>query len=225
MNYDDLVEIRKIDIMGENDWYWIKSDTGCFGDENDGPMRDWIQGHSEKYFKHLNNYDVVVTGGTSCGMHARFYAKKFKYVYAFEPDPLSFHCMVNNAQFDNVIKLNAAIGHTNGIVGLKRVSEDNVGMHHLVDKNEFHIPMLSIDSLNLDACDLIQLDVEGFEQSAINGAKKTIEKFKPVIIGERFGTEENMKFMKNIGYNLIDRSFMDFIYVPEKTNKTFVYKI
>jgi hypothetical protein len=54
---------------------------------------------------------------------------------------------------------------------------------------------------------------------------KPIEKFKPVITGEKFGTEENMKFMKNIGYNLIDRSFMDFIYVPEKTNKTFVYKI
>ena len=213
MSYNDLVEIRKIDVMGENDWYWIKSDTGCFGDENDGPMRDWIKGHSIKYFHYLKNRDVVVTGGTSCGMHARFYAKKFKYVYAFEPDPLSFHCMVNNTPFDNDIKLNAAIGHGNGIVGLQRPSMDNVGMHHVTNPNEFHVPMMSIDSLNLDACDLIQLDVEGFEKNAIQGAINTINKFRPVIIGERFGTDENKEYMKSIGYKNVDRSFMDFIYV------------
>ena len=216
MSYDDLIEIRNIDVMGENNWYWIKSDTGCFGDENDGPMRDWIKGHSIKYFHYLKKRDVVVTGGTSCGMHARFYAKKFRYVYAFEPDPLSFHCMVNNTPFDNVIKLNAAIGHGNGIVGLQRPSMDNVGMHHITNLNEFHVPMMAIDSLNLDACDLIQLDVEGFEKNAIQGAINTINKYKPVIVGERFGAEENKEYMKSIGYKNVDRSFMDFIYVPEE---------
>lgn len=216
MSYDDLIEIRNIDVMGENNWYWIKSDTGCFGDENDGPMRDWIKGHSIKYFHYLKKRDAVVTGGTSCGMHARFYAKKFKYVYAFEPDPLSFHCMVNNTPFDNVIKLNAAIGNGNGIVGLQRQSMDNVGMHHVTRPNEFHVPMMAIDSLNLDECDLIQLDVERFEKNAIQGAINTINKFKPVIIGERFGSEENKEYMKSIGYKNVDRSFMDFIYVPEE---------
>jgi hypothetical protein len=119
MRFDDLIEIRKIDILGETDWFWVKGDDGCFGDAQDGPMRDWIEGHSTKYFQHLRGYDTVVTGGAACGMHARFFARRFRHVFAFEPDPLNFHCLVNNAPFENVVKLNAAIGHGNGIVGLE----------------------------------------------------------------------------------------------------------
>jgi FkbM family methyltransferase len=215
-NYDKQIGLRSIDIDGESDWWWIINDMGCFGDKTDGPMRDWLDGHKDKFFKYLKNTDVVVTGGTSCGMYARFYAKKFKYVYAFEPDPLSFHCMVLNTQSDNVIKLNCAIGHGNGIVGISRPDPKNVGMNHITEKNEFHIPMMSIDSLNLDACDLIQLDVEGFEEHAVIGAQNTIMKYRPIIIGERFNTESNQNVMKTLGYELKDQSFMDYIYTPKE---------
>lgn len=222
--YEDLVEIRDINVAGETKWHWIKSDQGCFGDATDGPMRDWIDGHQFKYFEKVRNFDTVVTGGTSCGMHARFYAKKFKHVYAFEPDPLSFHCMVNNTQFDNVYKLNAAIGHGNGLVGIQRHDPTNVGMNSLTNAGEFKIPMMSIDSLNLQSCDLIQLDVEGFEQYAIAGAKNTINNFKPVIVAERFGTQDAQDFMSELGYILHDVSFMDFIYIPKDDNE-FIYKV
>jgi FkbM family methyltransferase len=212
--YGDKTSIRQIDIDGETDWHWIKSDNGCFGNKTDGPMCDWLDSHKDKFFKYLKKTDVVVTGGASCGMYARFYAKRFKYVYAFEPDPLSFHCMVNNTQYDNVIKLNCAIGHGNIIVGLRRPDKTNVGMNRIIEKNRFHIPMLSIDSLNLDACDLIQLDVEGFEEHAVIGAQTTIAEYKPVIICERFNTIDNQKFMHSLGYELKDQSFLDYIYTP-----------
>jgi FkbM family methyltransferase len=212
--YSDFTSIRQINIDGETDWYWVKSDTGCFGDKTDKPMRDWLESHKDKFFKYLKKNDAVVAGGTSCGMYARFYAKHFKYVYAFEPDPLNFHCMVNNTQYDNVIKMNCAIGYGNGIVGLVRTDKTNVGMNHITDKNKFHIVMMAIDSLNLDACDLIQLDVEGFEEHAVFGAQNTIAQYKPVIIGERFGTPENQKYMRSLGYELKDQSFLDYIYTP-----------
>ena len=218
MSFDDLVEVRGIDILGETDWFWIKTDSGGFGDAKDGPMRDWIDGHSKKYFEYLRGFDTVVTGGAACGMHVRFYAKRFRHVFAFEPDPLSFHCLVNNAPFENVVKLNAAIGHGNGIVGLDRSHMSNIGMHRIADANRFRIPMLAIDSLNLTACDLIQLDVEGYEQFVIQGARRTIDAFKPVIIAERFDGPDHIKFMYGFGYELIDTSFMDSIYTPLGTN-------
>ncbi len=211
--YSDLVEIRDVDILGETNWYWIKHDKGCFGTTTDGPMRDWIDSHSTKYFEYVENFGTVVTGGTSCGMYARFYAKKFKHVYAFEPDPLSFHCMVNNCQSDNVYKLNAAIGPQNGVTGIVRASKDNVGANLLVRPNKFKIPILSIDSLNLDECDLIQLDVEGYEQKAIVGAQETIKKFRPVIIAERIGQANGPDLMEAFGYKKVSSSFLDDVYV------------
>lgn len=211
--YSDLVEIRDVDILGETNWYWIKHDKGCFGTTTDGPMRDWIDSHSTKYFEYVENFGTVVTGGTSCGMYARFYAKKFKHVYAFEPDPLSFHCMVNNCQSDNVYKLNAAIGHQNGITGIVRTSKDNVGTNMLVRPNKYKIPILSIDSLNLEECDLIQLDVEGYEQKAIVGAQETIKKYRPVIIAERIGQANGPELMEALGYKKVSSSFLDDVYV------------
>lgn len=210
-NYTNRVCIKNDIINGEGGWYWVDSDIGAFGI----PLRDWLDSHQYKYFKYLKKADVIVTGGTCCGMYARFYAKMFNYVYAFEPDPLSFYCMVNNNPFENVIKLNCAIGQKNGIVGITRQHASNIGMNTVTDKNEFHIPMLSIDSLNLDDCDMIQLDVEGFEENAINGALNTIKKYKPVIIAENFNSESNQKIMDQLGYELKDQSFMDFIYTPK----------
>lgn len=215
-NFSDSIEIREIEIQKENYWHWLKEDTGAFGSATDGPMRDWIEGHSKKYFTHVKNFDTVVTGGACCGMHVRFYAKMFKYVYAYEPDPRSFHCMVLNNPYDNVIKLNAAMGAVHEMVGLNRNSSNNIGTNTVGVPNEYRIPTISIDSLNLLACDLIQIDAEGMEEDTIIGAKETIMKYRPVVIAERFGGEDSNNLMKLLfGYKLIDKSFSDAIYIPE----------
>ena len=226
----DNIEIRQAEVEGENDWYWIKGDQNCFK----ATIEHWNDYHSKTYFKYVKNYDTVVTGGTNCGMYARFYAKRFKHVYAFEPEPVAFTCMVNNTPYDHVIKLNCAIGHGNGIVGIQRVSQDdpgsdnlNIGMNVLQPPSEqFQIPMLSIDSLNLMNCDLIALDVEGFEMHAIEGAKNTIEKYRPTIIAERFNAPEHQRYMKDLGYDYVAQSFLDSIYVSNGgNNSTFSYKV
>ena len=43
------------------------------------------------------------------------------------------------------------------------------------------IPTIIIDNLNLPGCDLIQLDVEGYELNALLGTVETIKKYKPVL--------------------------------------------
>lgn len=215
IRYDQDIEIRNVDIMGESNWYWVKGDDGGFGDATDGPMRDWIDSHSTKYYEHLKDRNTVITGGAACGMHVRFYAKDFKHVIAFEPDPRSFFCMCLNNPYENVVKLNAAIGRGHGIIGIAR-NPTNIGSNMVVPPTEtHHVPMMTIDSLNVDACDLLQLDVEGYEEHALLGAQKTIEKYKPVIVLERFGSLEQQVFMDNLGYKLQDRSFMDVIYIPK----------
>jgi len=48
-------------------------------------------------------------------------------------------------------------------------------------------PTLMIDDLKLNHCDLICLDVEGYETPALIGACQTIEKHSPIILTERTG--------------------------------------
>lgn len=221
----DNIEVRDVEIEGETNWYWIKGDKLCF----DSVIEHWNDHHAKTYFKYIKNYGTVVTGGTNCGMYARLYAKRFKHVFAFEPEPVAFTCMVNNNPYDHVIKLNAAIGNGHGIVGLYRVPQDepgsnqlNIGMNVLQPaSDQFQIPMITIDSLGLNECDLIALDVEGFEQAALEGARQTILKYKPVVIAERFNEPHQQMFMKNLGYVYTDQSFLDSIYVPAATSQQF----
>lgn len=218
MSYSDSVEFRSEQIGAQTQWMWIKGDRGAY----DGPRDDWHRGHKDKYFQYVNKFDLVVSAGANCGMYTRQYAERFRFVYAFEPDPLLFHCMVNNNQLDNVIKLNMALGDQCGLIGMQRGRaggpEMNVGMGRIADPmhSDIIIQIVTIDSLDLPACDLIQLDVEGFEKPAITGAKNTIEKFKPVIIAERFNHVSQVAFMETLGYELVDLSGMDAIYVHKE---------
>ena len=212
MNYSNLIEVRDNNIQGETNWHWIKTDKGAFGHETDGPMRDWTDGHSKKYFTNVKNFGTVITAGANCGMHVRFYAKMFKHVYAFEPDPLSFHCMVLNSQFDNVIKFNTALGKTPGVAHLNVKDKSNVGTHKIDENGTQQVAVLSIDSLNVSECDLIQLDVEGYEMDCLLGALETIKKFKPVLVLESFGTKN--EYLENLGYKFQDTSFSDSVYIP-----------
>lgn len=215
--FGDMVEVRDIPVDGETNWTWIKGDTGAFT----GPKLDWETSHKTKYFEHVKKFDVIVTAGTNCGLYTRFYAKKFKHVYAFEPEPLAFYCMSINCEYENVVKLNAALGHGHGLVGINRAraggDAENVGMNTVAPpSNQFKIPMVTVDSLVLDACDVIQLDVEGYEQYAIIGANETIKRFKPVIIAERFNSQANQDMMAELGYVLAGLSKMDSIYIPKE---------
>ena len=45
--------------------------------------------------------------------------------------------------------------------------------------------MMTLDSLDLSRLDLIKIDVEGMELEVLQGAKATLERFRPIIIVER----------------------------------------
>jgi hypothetical protein len=81
------------------------------------------------------------------------------------------------------------------------------------------LPTITIDSLQLQRCDLIKFDVEGWETRALNGAIRTISRFKPVLFFEADNALEDddgsvftkSQFVTDIlhplGYVCIKRSF------------------
>ena len=81
------------------------------------------------------------------------------------------------------------------------------------------LPTITIDSLQLQRCDLIKFDVEGWETRALNGAIRTISRFKPMLFFEADNALEDddgsvftkSQFVTDIlhplGYVCIKRSF------------------
>jgi len=79
---------------------------------------------------------------------------------------------------------------------------------------------MTIDDLGLDACDLIQLDVEGFEAKVLQGASQTITRCRPVIMVEDrgHGTRYGMQFLlpwieHTFGYIGVSDNGTDFVLV------------
>ena len=210
MSYESLLHTVEEKIDNVDSWTWIEKDWEGFR----WPKEDWQDAIKELIEKHVNGRTVVVQAGGLQGMYPRLLSDIFERVYTFEPDPLSFHCLVNNCQKDNIIKIQAAVGQSPGLVDVLRYCEHNVGMNSIAQGNKY--PVFTIDSLGLDACDFIQLDVEGYEIAALRGAKQTIDRFKPVLcIETRTDTEQAVSYhMTDLGYYEVDKYHHDSFWLP-----------
>lgn len=120
--------------------------------------------------KHLTFNKVMVQAGGNCGKQLIKFAEYFDTVYTFEPDPVNFHCLVNNLPYDNVIKFQCCLGNDHNMVSLTAFADSIGGFY--VNDDPGRIPTIKIDDLNLPACDFLQIDVEGYEFNALQGAKK-----------------------------------------------------
>lgn len=206
-NYSSLVSVREVSVDGVPSWNWIAQDYGAF----DGPKQDWEESHKAIYEKHVTDWDTVIQAGGNCGMYPTLFSKMFKTVYTFEPDPLNFYTLVMNCQYDNIIKMQAALGEVHDMIEVRRAAMTNVGMHTVISATNARIPQLRIDDLKLQACGLIQLDIEGYEIFALRGARETIRQFRPVIACEN-GNAQIAELLAEYGYQVVDRSKMDTIY-------------
>lgn len=125
----------------------------------------------------------AIQAGGHIGIFPKELSALFKRVYTFEPEYQNFQCLVRNADAPNVFQQRAALGAING--GRKlQVQPRNTGGHQMThDPGE--IPMLRVDDLGLTDCDLLLLDLEGYEFFALLGATQTIMRSRPLIIVEQ----------------------------------------
>lgn len=161
--------------------------------------------------------EVCIQAGGNFGVWPAYIAGIFDTVYTFEPDALNFACMCRNiGDITRIIKFQAALGDKAGCIDLFRRPE-NAGAHFICGAG--NIPTMKIDSLALPACDLIVLDIEGYELKALKGAEITIQSFLPVIhledkgLSVKYGVDQGAaeKWLERIGYQVRDRVGRDVI--------------
>lgn len=195
--------------MRVNGFEWPERDVHCrqvvFGRTSDMNLA----------LDHCKGRKVAVQAGGNCGVWPAWLAERFETVYTFEPDAENFRCLSMNTP-DNVVKFQSALGYGRKTVDLHR-DPVNCGAYYV--QGEGNIPTLRIDDLELTACDLIVLDIEGMEADALEGAVLTIRSFHPIIqyedkgLSEKYGVEkgEIENRMKEFGYKVVHRIKRDVI--------------
>jgi len=184
---DDLIVLHKGIWWTKNDGDGV-SETGAGRDSCCYDLTMNQPNEPANISAFVPNKRIMVQAGGNVGFFTKQYADIFDLVYTFEPDPLLFYCLNRNVQQSNVIKFQAAVGDVHRCIAMgRKAASNNAGSLNVVGGGT--IPMLLIDDLNLPGCDLIHLDVEGYEGFAVKGAMETIKKYKPVLSLEIAGWE------------------------------------
>lgn len=206
------ISLRKVNYEGIEELWWVTIDQKAFS----SPLRDW-KNDKDIFLSYVKEKKLLVQAGGNCGMYARFYGNYFDKIYTFEPNPNNFKCLQLNCTEEKYIIHNVGLGKEDGNADLMHPSglkRRNMGVWQTVENADGDVTLITIDSLNLERCDLIHLDIEGFESNALIGAKQTIEKYKPIIILE---AGHGSEVAESYGYEIVYKGTSDWIMIHEES--------
>lgn len=138
---------------------------------------------------------VYIDCGANIGIYSIFAAKRVGRkgtVYSFEPHPVIYHRLLANIhlnRLDNIHSYRMAVGDRGEWVELVPL-HDHVASYvrPILDKttSPWSCEATTLDSFFMDKAieriDLLKIDVEGYEYKVLQGARRTIDRFKPSLI-------------------------------------------
>jgi FkbM family methyltransferase len=158
---------------------------------------------------------LVLDIGANIGAHTLFFAKKVApggAVMAFEPQRVVFQTLCANMALnsvDNVLCRQLALGEIDGNILVPKLDSARTsnfgGLALGVHKQGEPVQLTRIDALELPACHMMKIDVEGMERNVLEGARETIAKYRPLLYVEndrRDRSDELIRFIDSLGYNM-----------------------
>jgi FkbM family methyltransferase len=169
---------------------------------------------------------VAIDCGANLGVHTVEWARfmhGWGEVLAFEAQERIFYALAGNITLNNCFNARAvwaAVGASNGSLRIPvpdYLVPSSFGSLELREKSgtEFigqpidysdaatrSVQMVAIDSLALTRLDFIKLDIEGMEIEALQGARASIARCKPMLLIEQIKSDEQelVRFVTELGY-------------------------
>lgn len=206
--FNALVRARHgLMLFNENDLYVGRS-IGRYGEFSEAEIGLFAQ--------FVQAGDVVVEVGANIGAHtlplARMTGGSGR-VHAFEPQRAVFQILCANMALNCLMHVEchrAALGAAAGTVRLPDLpyhEENNFGgveLARFADGDAVPVWRLD-DALDLPRCRLLKIDVEGMEQSVLEGARETIARHRPLLYVENDRVEKSdalIGAIEALGYRL-----------------------
>ncbi len=208
-------------LYNHNDMYVGKS-FDCYGEYSEMEI--------ELFRQLIRPGDIVLDIGANIGSHTLYFSKAVGQkglVLAFEPQRIIFQTLCANMALNSILNVqccNVAVGEIPGSIIVPILNynvENNFGGLNLgTFESGEQVQVVPIDSLNLPRCNFLKIDVEGMEINVLKGAKKTIQKHKPLLYVED-DKEENssvlVEYISSLGYKM-------YLHLPPLFNKDNFYR-
>lgn len=182
------------------------------------PLLDYIDGDSffdTKIIPKSEHYSYMDVGAYTGDTLLRFYAfceGQYDKLYAVEPDTGNFKSLsdlIKYGRLDNVSLFHVGGWDKKGKLTFYTVEDKNntnfdspnffkgmEGMGHNswgISKEEYGTETIKVDTvdniLNGEKCNVIKINAVGADYQVLRGCKKTIEQYKPILVGE-FGAQK-----------------------------------
>ena len=175
---------------------------------------EYSLGETELFAKLVRPGSIVLDIGANIGAHTLFFARAVGRgggVVAIEPQRALYQLLCANLALNeciNVRTIQAAAGAAPGRTFLTAVDyakPGNFGGVALTEQAGEPTEIITVDSLRLNSCHFVKIDVEGYEAPVIAGARETIERFRPVLYVEndrRSKSADLIHQIRSLGYEL-----------------------
>jgi FkbM family methyltransferase len=177
--------------------------------------------------RHQGDGVLAIDCGANIGVHTIEWATAMTgwgSVLAVEAQERIYYALAGNIAINNCFNataLHAAVSSEPGIMQIpnpnylvpssfgslelrQQTNNEFIGQPINYAENTVNVRRLALDEFNLPRVDFIKLDVEGMELEALEGAHKTIEKSRPILLIEKIktNTEQLGRWLTDRGYTL-----------------------
>jgi FkbM family methyltransferase len=173
---------------------------------------------------------VAIDCGANIGVHTIEWAAAMTgwgSVIAIEAQERIYYALAGNIAINNcfnAIAMHAAVSSESGIMKIPnldhltasnfgnlelRPSAGNEFIGQVIDysvENTIAVQKMTLDALQLPRVDLIKIDIEGMEFEAIEGARQTIERCRPILLIEQVKSSRDQlrAWLEERGYEVVD---------------------
>lgn len=183
----------------------------------------------EKLQPYIKKNAVILDIGANIGNHSVYWAVRSdaKKIYSFEPVEDFFKILKRNVeinQVNNKVKIfNVGLSDQKINGSISHYDPTNIGGTAIKQDLNGNLALDKLDNIKIeeDTIDFVKIDVEGHEFQVLQGAEKTLKKYKPTIFIEIFPENKQKvhKFLTDLGYRL-EKSFIgaNYLYVFDEKN-------
>lgn len=184
---------------------------------------------------------VALDIGANIGIHSVILSKEVGEkgrVFAFEAQRIVFNMLAGNIALNSIGNVHCyhnAVSDSKGSINIPQFDYgkplsfgsiefggrqiEDIGQQPRNDpENQELVSTVAVDELGLNQIDFIKIDVEGMEMNVLQGAEKSIARFRPFMLVEYLKSDKNLlvQWLIQAGYDIYSGIGGNYLCVPKE---------